>query len=471
MVWLASTEFVRLSFLLLWAAPKLTMAQTELYMTNMAYHVLGNLDQFDYLYVYYYACAWTPDYNAHGEEHHRRDRKLMDENDRWYQDSSIWSGANVAYALYGYNQTTMNSLKRRQADSHENAPCGKNHYLGSFYTMSGIAPFTAALYKGTGNSNVNPTLGTCYADENGEMMGLACDGSSGTFVLMNFTDTPDDVCRMSYASGVIDPLTTFNSALHGSGCVKIYDSSEDFNNNAQQQNNQNGDQHQENNNGYANNVATNLLQYSLPCSDKDPIGECPNPNGALVLQEQQRYREYYNIPNPKSNLDEVQRQQKSGVAMGSIGLICLFATIAIISMEIYHLRRRRMKPSLASAAAAVAAAEADADGASTAVVAKKPKKKSRASVPDNALSYSNDDASTVVSDSSRGSRRKSSAMQKIMQSSKILRKVRRGSGSSQRNSDTGIRGESPTTYYRRAEGYDGPARGESSDQGSVRSIQ
>ena len=61
MVWLASTKLIRLSsFLLLWAAPKLTMAQTELYMTNMAYHVLGNLAQYDYLYVYYYACAYVP---------------------------------------------------------------------------------------------------------------------------------------------------------------------------------------------------------------------------------------------------------------------------------------------------------------------------------------------------------------------------------------------------------------------------
>lgn len=238
------------------------------------------------------------------------------ENDYWYQDSCLLSGANVAYSLYG--QKPLPSSTRWATNKAEFQACGKNNFLGSFYTTDGVSQFTKAVASVTGDSAANPSLDTCFSDSSGSgSMGLACYNTD--FVLMHFSAS--GYCRLSYANGIVDPMTSFNQALQSEGCVQIYTKG-----------------------GDATNIA-NLLLYSLPCSLNDPIHVCPNPQNQELKQEQDQYREIMGMSVYREEL-RIHRDLASAAGLGSAGIFAV--VVAVIWMLVEWAFGRRTKGSAVS---------------------------------------------------------------------------------------------------------------------------
>lgn len=140
--------------------------------------------------------------------------------------------------------------------------------------------------------------------------------------MMDFSQAPNDVCRMSYASSVTDSMSSFNQALAQASCVQIYDSATSSDNMLSS--------------------VDNLLQNSLPCSLNDPIGVCPNPGGAEAHQEQARYSEVSGL-SIFSAAERRHRERMTAVALLFLGVFAFMLACAIVFVERTCCNRRRYR--------------------------------------------------------------------------------------------------------------------------------
>mmetsp|Transcript_23562 Transcript_23562/g.65390 ORF Transcript_23562/g.65390 Transcript_23562/m.65390 type:complete len:472 (+) Transcript_23562:158-1573(+) len=173
-----------------------------------AHNVIQDLDQFSYLYIQYHNCAWTQNRNVYTEQ----ESGSGDENDYWYMGATPSYAANVAFSLYG-------SL---QGESFSG--CNENTFINSFTTNQGFEAFASSLYyAGATGTDYSQT----YSSECQGGAGVACDSSVGFAYVSYSTDT----CDPAYATGVTDTMSYMNSVFQAAQCVKIYDSSQSYNNN------------------------------------------------------------------------------------------------------------------------------------------------------------------------------------------------------------------------------------------------
>lgn len=275
-----------------------------------ASNVLEDIAEFDALYVRYHGCAWS---------HYEGDATCNadgGDEEYWYLGLSECFRPNAAYSLYGV-------LK-----GDEDLGCKKTTFINSFYTLTGVEEFTAALASaGYGFDDEDNAITTqCNYEQknddgynqNGEFVnnesmnkgsisyGLGCSNRNfvqRTYAGASCTGTP---------IATTDTLASFNQELHGAQCVRIY----------QANNEENADDAQED--------GLDLLYYSKACDVRDSPRQCPDPHGKLALYSKRLNRHTGHAVHP----------WKERVKLAS-SIILLVAGILLLILAFAKQRRKR----------------------------------------------------------------------------------------------------------------------------------
>jgi len=200
-------------------------------------NVLEDLDQFSALYVRSHGCIWS----EYGIDDYDDDGEGRDGDEEWYQGRTLPFRANVAYSLYG----VMNGQFRLNH-------CSKSTYINTFITHLGADELLNTIGKhGLGNDD-DAGYGNAYCtqmdaydfnlqfsrelegdierelsgdgdnDDNQNLvsMTMGCAINSDKFVMASFGD---GYCDGSKFMNVTDDLRSYNRAMSGVRCEKIWD--------------------------------------------------------------------------------------------------------------------------------------------------------------------------------------------------------------------------------------------------------
>lgn len=164
-----------------------------------AENVLEDLQSFSSLYVKFHNCAWSNTYTTVHSDSSSEDDDMF-YNSYWYRGITALEGANVAYTLYG-------AVKGETFSG-----CNKDTYINSFYTNTG---FTNFLYHMSETGKIS--YDTQLSDYCQGGYGVGC--YSGKFAVLGYGS---NTCDPNNVKGVMDDLSSLNSALQSVDCIQIY---------------------------------------------------------------------------------------------------------------------------------------------------------------------------------------------------------------------------------------------------------
>lgn len=285
----------------------------------------------------------------------------------------------MAYSLYG----VLNDWKGGRKTG-----CTSDTYINSFVTTGGVESFSSALARvgvpnfvvtdarrgeQDGEENQGDTMkvtAACYGDEDfdydtyyvgdddnaqqeGEekskylapyhytkgkqSIGTVCAGS--TFAKVQFDG---GFCQASQVSQVLDSLATFNDEISSSGCVLIYNSTEDYS--QYQNNNRNGEEEEEGEESEHAEENNKLPVERLLTSSKNCIpsldSPCPDPHGHLAAYTRHLDRSSHAVNDVSRSH---RRRRYCSWAMLASGLAFVLGSLFLVWNEHNRTENKKMR--------------------------------------------------------------------------------------------------------------------------------